>query len=135
MGFVILAVTDVAGIAGLGVAVAGTQRQADDNRRAACSGAWDRYDGRNGLRVEGIADRAAFMDTVIATLQIKEPVASTLRTALIQQKQDSLDLNLPAYKEPTCPRPAGSSTVSPSSGSSIEPPPPQSIPPTTRPGP
>jgi hypothetical protein len=91
MGYVILAVMIVAGFIAFGIALRTVSDRARDNERNVCVSAWDRYDGRVGLRSEMFAIRDRF---------IHDPTVYADFTALTNG-------NVPPIDRPTCARPKG----------------------------
>lgn len=92
-GYLILAVTTVAGFAAFGLALRAVAERSRDNERNVCSAAWDRYDGRVGIRSELFAIRDRF---------IRDPAG-----AAYLDFTELTDTNVPPLDHPSCPRPAG----------------------------
>jgi hypothetical protein len=91
LGYLILAATTVAGFVAVGIALRTVSDRARDNERNVCVAAWDRYDGRVGLRSEMFAIRDRF---------IHDPVVYADFTTLTNG-------NVPPIDRPTCVRPKG----------------------------
>jgi hypothetical protein len=90
VGYLILAATTVAGFASTGVALHAVSDRTRDNQRNVCAAAWDRYDGRVGLRSEMFALRDRFIPSTNAAY-----VDFTVLT----------DANVQRIDRPECPRP------------------------------
>jgi hypothetical protein len=92
-----MAVVIVAGFLAFGIALRTVSDRARDNERNVCVSAWDRYDGRVGLRSEMFAIRDRF---------IHDPTVYADFTTLT-------DHNVPPIDRPTCDRPKAMGPVRP----------------------
>jgi hypothetical protein len=92
-----MAVVIVAGFLATGIALRTVSDRSRDNQHNQCVAAWDRYDGRVGLRSEMFAIRDRF---------IHDPTVYADFTTLT-------DHNVPPIDQPTCDRPKEMGPVRP----------------------